>query len=218
MSKRAPKIRPKVISFLQEKGGSGKTTMSTNIARGLILREYDVLLVDADPQGSARDWNEKNSATLVPVVGLDRETIATDLKGVMSGYDFVIIDGAPQISRLSAAAVRASDLVLIPVQPSPYDIWASLNLVELIKGRREITDGSPDAAFIVSRVIKNTKLSNEVSEILCEYGIPVFKSFTSQLVVYPTTAAQGCSVFDCGPSAAQEEISKIIDEILERFA
>ena len=84
-----------------------------------------VLLVDADPQGSTRDWNEANGGSFILVVGLDRETLAKDLQGISHGYDWIVIDGAPQVAKLSVAAVKAADLVLIPVQPSPYDIWAT---------------------------------------------------------------------------------------------
>jgi chromosome partitioning protein len=210
--------KPRVISFLQEKGGAGKTTISTNVSRGLRLRGYKVLLVDSDPQGSTRDWNESNQGSLVPVVGLDRETLHVDIKALMSDYDFVVIDGAPQLSKMSASAIKCSDIILIPVQPSPYDIWASLDLVELIKSRQGITNGSPSAAFIISRVIKNTKLSKEINETLTEYGIPVFDSFTSQLVAYPTSASDGKSVYE-NPVwvPAMTEIENIIDEILRRY-
>lgn len=216
------KKEPKVISFLQEKGGSGKTTMSINVAHGLVIRGFKVLLVDGDPQGSARDWNAQNEGTIVPVIGLDRETLPVDLKAVKEGYDFIIIDGAPQISKLSAAAIRASDIILIPVQPSPYDVWASIDLVELIKARQEVTGGSPKAAFIISRVIKNTKLSKEINDVLSDYGIPVFENFTSQSVTYPTIAAIGETVYSPKyPVApvwkARDEIETIINELMERF-
>jgi len=211
--------KPIVISFLQEKGGAGKTTLATNVAHGLKLRGFSVLLVDNDPQGSSRDWNEENQGQLLPVIGLDRETIAKDIKAIKEGFDFIIIDGAPQLTRLSAAAIRASDIVLIPVQPSPYDVWASSNLVELIKARKEINNEMPHAAFIISRAIKNSKLSKEVSDSIKEYGLPVFKSHTTQFVVYPTTASIGQTVFNStvGTNPASMEISAIIDEIFEEF-
>lgn len=211
------KNKPIVISFLQEKGGSGKTTMSVNVAHGLDLMGYKVLLVDGDPQGSARDWNAQNGGLLVPVIGLDRETLPIDLKAVKGGYDFVIIDGAPQISKLSAAAIRASDIVLIPVQPSPYDVWASADLVELIKARQQVTQGTPKVAFVVSRVIKNTKLSKEISDVLAEYEIPVFDSFTSQSVAYPTAASTGGTVWSHKNNSQVSEIGEIINELLRRF-
>lgn len=187
------------IAILNQKGGAGKTTIATNLARAFYLDGKRVLLVDADPQGSLRDWNEANNGSIVPVIGLDRESLATDLNAVAGGYDLVIIDGAPQIAKLSVAAVKASDLVLIPVQPSPYDIWACADLVDLIEARREVTGGRPSAAFVISRSIRNTKLSTEVAEALSNYGLPILKVGTTQRVIYPSSAAEGKTVFCVEP-------------------
>lgn len=209
---------PSVIAVLNQKGGSGKTTIATNLAFALKQAGHKVLLIDSDPQGSARDWNEANGGALLPVVGLDRETLPSDLKAIQSGYDFVVIDGAPQIARLAAAAVKAADVVLIPVQPSPYDIWAAADLVELIEARREITEGKPKAAFVISRAIKNTRLSGEVSEALAGYELPVLQNFTTQRVVYPTTASTGGTVFSEAGNPAIAEIEAIMGEVMELLA
>ena len=204
-----------VISVLNQKGGVGKTTIATNLARGLNLRNIKTLLVDGDPQGSARDWHEANNANLVECIGMDRETLPQDIKAVIHNYDVILIDGAPQIAKLSAAAIRASDIVLIPVQPSPYDIWATADLVQLIKHKQEVSD-SPKAAFIISRVIKNTLLSKDVGDALLEYGFPVLKGRTSQLVAYSNSASEGKSVF-CDRGQANVEFSALIDEIIEKY-
>lgn len=206
---------PRIIAVLNQKGGSGKTTIATNLAHALALGGVRVLLVDSDPQGSARDWNEANGGQVLPVVGLDRETLPTDLKAISGGYDFVVVDGAPQVARLAAAAVKVADLVLIPVQPSPYDIWAAADLVEVVKARQEITDGKPVAAFVISRSIRNTKLSGEVTEALAGYGFPVLQHGTTQRVVYPTSAAVGQTVFsDPANVAAIGEMEAIATELL----
>lgn len=204
-----------IIAVLNQKGGSGKTTIATNLAHALKLAEANVLLVDADPQGSARDWNEANGGQLLPVVGLDRETLPVDLKAIMSGYDFVVIDGAPQIAKLAAAAVKTADVVIIPVQPSPYDIWAAADLVEVIKARQDITEGKPAAAFVISRAIKHTKLSGEVTEALNGYGFPILPHGTTQRVIYPTSAASGQTVFSEPNNPAIAEIEAIAKDILE---
>lgn len=204
-----------IIAVLNQKGGSGKTTIATNLAHALKLAEANVLLVDADPQGSARDWNEANGGQLLPVVGLDRETLPVDLKAIMSGYDFVVIDGAPQVAKLAAAAVKTADVVIIPVQPSPYDIWAAADLVEVIKARQDITEGKPAAAFVISRAIKHTKLSGEVTEALNGYGFPILPHGTTQRVIYPTSAASGQTVFSEPNNPAIAEIEAIAKDILE---
>ena len=124
-----------IVAVLNQKGGSGKTTLAINLAHALQRDGETVLLVDADPQGSARDWHEVNAGAVLDVVGLDRETLARDLK-VVGTYDWVLIDGAPQIAKLSAVAVKVADLVLIPVQPSPFDVWACADLVEMVDARQ----------------------------------------------------------------------------------
>jgi chromosome partitioning protein len=204
----------KVISVINQKGGCGKTTIATNLAYGIHLIGYKTLLVDSDPQGNARDWNEANKGELIPVVGLDRETLPKDLNAVVNGYDFVVIDGAPQVAKMTLAAIKASDLVLIPVQPSPYDIWACAETVELVKSRQEAMNGKPKALFILSRVIKGTKLGSEVSEALSAYELPVMKSFTSQRVVYASSAASGKTVLTDTNVDARQEIESVVSEIL----
>ena len=204
-----------IISVLNQKGGSGKTTISSNLAHSFPLDGHKVLLVDSDPQGSLRDWNEANGGELLPVVGLDRETLPKDLKAVSNGYDFIIIDGAPQIAKMSAAAVKAANLILIPVQPSPYDIWACADLVDIIIARQEVTDGLPKAYFLISRAIKNTKLGNEIKSALSDYKLPIMKTFTTQKVAYPTTAAEGKTVFSEPECNAAKEITAIKTEVME---
>ena len=203
------------IALLNQKGGSGKTTISTNLAHALKLDGLNVLLVDADPQGNARDWNEANDGELLPVVGLDRETLPKDLSAIATGYDWIVIDGAPQVARLSAAAVKAADIILIPVQPSPYDIWACADLVDIIKARQDVTDGQPYAGFVISRSIKNTRLSSEVTKALKDYELPILKSGTTQRVAYPTTASEGRTVMGSSDDKADREISALKREVLQ---
>ena len=207
--------RTRTVAVPNQKGGAGKTTLATNLAHALLRGGSEVLLVDADPQGSARDWSEASEGGICPVVGLDRETLARDLPAITDGYDWVVIDGPPQIARISAAAVTVADVVLIPVQPSPYDIWACADLVDIVQARRSVMDGQPMAAFIIARAIMNTKLSKEVSTALDGYGLPVFKARTTQRVAYPTTAATGSTVFSDPSGPAAREIESIRQEMEE---
>lgn len=206
----------KIIAFLNQKGGVGKTTLATNIARAIQTDGHNVLLVDSDPQGSARDWRAANEDHSLPVVGLDRKTLDKDIRAVSKGYDYIVIDGAPQLAELSAAAIKCADLVLIPVQPSPYDVWACGDLIDLLKARQEVTDGKPKAGFVISRVIKHTQLSRDVVEALGDYGLPVLDETVGQRQAYPKTAAQGLTVIDTDPEGdAALEVKRLVKRIQE---
>ncbi|WP_417221244.1 ParA family partition ATPase [Arthrobacter sp.] len=202
-----------VISVINQKGGVGKTTVATHLATALRLAGHSVLLVDSDPQGSARDWAAVQEDHPLSVVGMDRPTIERDLKSI-APVDFVIIDGAPQAADLAVSAIKASDFVLIPVQPSPYDIWATADLVELVKQRIEITDGNLQAAFVVSRAITGTNIGKEVSGVLEGYELPILESRVHQRVNYASSAASGSTVLEDQPdSEGAKEMAQLAAEI-----
>ncbi|MBU2851641.1 ParA family partition ATPase [Acidithiobacillus ferrivorans] len=206
-----------VIAVLNQKGGSGKTTIATHLARALQIDGADVLLVDSDPQGSARDWAAVREDQPLTVVGIDRPTIERDIKNI-ARKDFVVIDGAPQAADLAVSAIKAASFVLIPVQPSPYDIWAAADLVELVKQRIEVTDGKLQAAFVVSRAIKGTRIGSEVAEALAGYGLPVLESRITQRVSYPSTAAAGTTVMDTEPAGdAAAEVRALAAELKQKL-
>lgn len=208
----------KVIAVLNQKGGSGKTTIATHLARGLQLQGHSVLLVDSDQQGSARDWRAVDEDNPVPVIGLDRPTLDKDLKNV-SDKEFVVIDGSPQATNLALSAIKAADFVLIPVQPSPYDVWATSDLVDLVQQRIEMTDGKLKAAFVVSRAIQNTNIGKEVAAVLQDYNLPVFDARIVQRVSYPNSASVGKTVFETesAKSSAVTEITQLVNEVKTFF-
>lgn len=203
-----------VISVLNPKGGSGKTTLATNLAQALHLRGHKVLIVDSDPQGSARDWHAASEANPLPLVSLDRANNIKTLSSMTASYDHIVLDGAAKLEDIIAAAIKASDFILIPVQPSPYDIWAASDLVDFIKARQEVTDGSPRAAFVITRHIEGTRLGDDVRKALDEYGLPVFRTTITQRQVYPQTASEGRTVLDSDNAKARDEIGRIADELV----
>ncbi|WP_279392672.1 ParA family partition ATPase [Rathayibacter sp. VKM Ac-2929] len=201
-----------VIAVLNQKGGSGKTTISMNLARALQLDGHDVVLVDSDPQGSARDWAAAAEESPVPTIGIDRPTHSRDVPKIQARY--VIIDGAPQTAELAVSALSSADLVLIPVQPSPLDVWATADLVSLVKQRIMITGGKLKAAFVISRAGTGTNLSAEIRETLAEYELPVLVTTIGQRVAYPTTAKDGSTVVDTKLDlAASNEVRELAAEV-----
>lgn len=205
----------KVIAVLNQKGGAGKTTVSTNLACWLHSQGHRVLLADLDPQGSASDWSEeRDSEDDFPVIRMGTK-VARDLPKISAEYDYVVLDGAPQIAELAAPAVKAAQCVLIPCQPSPFDIYSCETLVDLITARQDVTEGHPKAAFVISRAIKNTHLSREVRQALADYQLPIFDAITSQRVAY-ADCANGGSVMDLPESdKARQEIEALGREMME---
>ena len=204
-----------IVAVLNPKGGSGKTTLSANLARALLDRDLSVLLVDTDPQGSARDWHAADPDNSMELIALDRPSTLRTLGKLAGTYDVTILDGAAKLEDMIAAAIKVSDWILIPLQPSPYDVWAVADLVELIGARQEVTDGKPGAAFVIMRRIEGTRLGLDVRTALAEYALPTFTAAIAQRQVYPRTAAVGHTVFDPGGNAAaRKEIIAVTDELL----
>lgn len=199
-----------VVSILNTKGGAGKTTLSTNLAVALARSGESVVVVDADIQQSALSWSESGGSEFVPVVGLATKALDKGLAAVAG--DWKVIDGPPHAADIAAACIRAADLVLIPVQPSPYDIWAAANTVEAVTARQSVTGGIPQARFVISRAITGTAISGEVREALAGYEIPTLEAGTCQRVAYAEAAAGG-SVLDSDKAAAAE-IQAIAAEVI----
>ena len=205
---------PTIVAILNRKGGTGKTTLATNISVALQKGGAKVLLVDSDPLGSDLDWHTAGGGDSLPMIGLDRPTIDRDIKAVTGQFDWIVVDGAPLEVNMSVATIKCADIVLIPVQPSPYDIWAVEDLVDVIKERQSITGGKPKTAFVISRQIKRTTLGNEVRDALTDYKLPVFEHGTFQRVIYAKAAADGKSVIDAEPDGdAAKEVHLLIDEL-----
>ena len=205
------------IAVLNPKGGSGKTTVATCLARALESDGSRVLLVDSDPQGSARDWHAIDPDNPTPVVGMDRAGGLRTLEQ-MAGYDWMVIDGAGRYEKITAEAVRIADLVLIPVQPSPYDIWAIAELIDLVKQRQTISGGQPILGAVISRMVPGTVLGRDINEALAEIGVEHLDTQLGQRQIYPQTANQGRTPLEADPDGkAALEISALADEIRKVF-
>lgn len=205
-----------IVGVLNQKGGVGKTTLSVNLAASLARGSSRVLLIDADPQGSALDWAAaRQSEPLFSVVGLPRPTVHKEIAQIGHGYDHIIIDGPPRVTDLARSAIMASDVVLIPVQPSPYDIWAADEVVKLID-EAKVYNEKLKSAFVVNRKIANTAIGRDVGEALASYPIPSLTASVTQRVVFSESAAQGLAVYEIDSAGlAAGEIEALVAELME---
>ena len=205
-----------IVGVLNQKGGVGKTTTSIGIASVLAKRGDRVLVIDADPQGSSLDWAAaREGEALFTVVGLPRASIHKEIANLAKDYDHVIIDGPPRVTDLARSAILASDVVLIPVQPSPYDIWAANEVVELIK-EASVFKENLKSCFVINRKIVNTAIGRDVVDALSTYPVPVLENSIAQRVIFAESAAQGKAVFELEsehPGAL--ELNAVVSELEE---
>ena len=203
-----------VISFLNQKGGVGKTTLAVNVAAELARNEHDVLLIDADKQGSASTWASLREEADFKVVSLARENMARDAMKLAAGHTYTVIDGPPHAESISRSCIVASDLVLLPIEPSGLSTWASDLTVRQIREAQEIKYNLK-CGFVVSRKIGNTVIGREIRALAAEQNIPILAAEINQRVAYAESLTMGRTIFEWAPgSFAAEEIEKLTEEIL----
>ncbi|KAA9013211.1 AAA family ATPase [Sphingobium limneticum] len=206
-----------IVAFLNQKGGVGKTTLALHLAGAWSARGRRVLVVDADPQASALDWADQRLREGLPrlfgVLGLARETLHKELPDLARDTDHLIIDGPPRVAGIARSALLAADLVLIPAQPSPFDGWASSEMLRLLDEAR-IFRPELRARMLLNRCAARTVIARETAEALADQDPPMLASRVGQRVAFADAARTGrlASESDTGQMATRD-IEALADEL-----
>ena len=206
-----------IVALLNQKGGVGKTTLALHLAGEWARTGSRVTLIDADPQGSALDWSQQRAREGCPrlfgVVGLARDTLHREAPELARDFDHVVIDGPPRVAGLMRSALLATDLVLIPVQPSPFDGWASAEMLALLTEAR-IYRPELAARFVLNRCGARTVIARETAETLADHDPPLLAATIGQRVVFADAAQSGRLASEINAdSPATREIAALAAEI-----
>ncbi|CBH22716.1 plasmid partition protein ParA (plasmid) [Salinibacter ruber M8] len=204
-----------VIAVQNPKGGCGKTTIAVNLARAVQLDGFDVVILDTDEQGSARDWRAR-SPSGYDGPRVERATSAGKLGRLVErhaeGADAVVIDGSARLGKHTGAVVAVADVLLIPVQPSALDLWGTVEFMNTVEDASEELPVRP--AFVASRRDPRTNLSEQVSDALQVYDFPVLQG-TAQRVAYAYSVQDGRTVLDGYDDKAAGEVRQLLEETAE---
>ncbi|HHR5914030.1 TPA: AAA family ATPase [Providencia alcalifaciens] len=201
----------KVISFLNPKGGSGKTTSTINIST-CIAKNNRVAVVDTDPQKSLANWNQAEKANFDVFTATSEKDVYT-IRKELADYDYVIIDGAGALSVITAAAVMVSDLVIIPVTPSPLDFSASGSVISVLEAQSY--NRPVECRFLITRKVEQATMLTVLRESIMATGIVPLKTAITQRQSYVKSVLDGETVFDTNDNAAKGEIEILTLEILK---
>jgi len=206
------------IALVSNKGGVGKTTLSMNVASGLNRRDSAGIL-DADPQQSSTHWARVGNLSgfkSPELITLVDESLEEQVKLLAGKHRYTIIDCPPSIdSPQTHKALRIADVALVPVQPSPVDLWATVHIAGVVK---EAHKDNPElkAYLVLNQLEPRTTLSRVMQGAMGQLGLPVLQTALRRRAVYRNCLLDGRTVYDSGVrgSDAVQEIEAIIEEVV----
>lgn len=202
-----------IISFVNQKGGVGKTTTAINLAASLKRRNKELLFIDADPQGSATRWHAVESNNAFEVMHHPDPINKEDIEALSQDYDYVVIDAPPAISEITKSILDVSELSIIPLSPSSLDIWSCKGTLEMIEESRP-QNPDMDVKLLINRKIPGTRLGREARASLDIFDMDVMDSELCQRVAFIEAMTSGVSVMQYAPgSKAADEVEQLCDEI-----
>ena len=204
-----------VIALIGNKGGAGKTTLAINLATVLNERSPTFLL-DADPQGSALHWAAMVENTAMPTVIDATAHPDIAINENQGKADYLLVDCPPQLhAEQTQATLAHADLALVPVLPSPLDLWASVAVGNTIESMQAVNPGL-QAMLVINQLEPRTRLSRMVTDAIQELEIPVARTALHRRVIYRSCILEGKSVNQMGSAGilAAEEINHLLGEIL----
>lgn len=205
----------RVITIAQQKGGAGKTTIAAQLAVALADGgRATVALVDIDPQASLSAWFGMRQARLgeeaggLTLKGVAGWRLSTEIDRLKNAADWIIVDSPPHAETEAKAAIRAADVILVPVQPSPMDLWATAPTLEV--ARKEKTT----ARVVLNRLPPRGKLVETVQEELARMDLAVTEARLGNRLAFASSMMDGLGVLETsGRSAAAKEIRALADEV-----
>jgi chromosome partitioning protein len=205
-----------VIALVGNKGGAGKTTLAVNLAAGL-AKQTSAIVIDADPQGSAIQWNAFTDTDAANSVLEARVDLNVQLNELSRAYEYIVIDCPPSVSSPQTIRVlKVCNLALIPVQPSPVDLWATVHIEKAVQQARQ---SNPDlrALLVINQLETRTTLSRLVRDALSEIDLPVASIALRRRAVFRNSALEGKNVFEMGHRGidAAREIDELIHEVIK---
>ena len=208
----------KIVTFANQKGGTGKTTLATNLAVLWSNSQYKVAVIDADPQKSLAHWIEARkkyygeSEIGIDVYQYHTHSLGEDIKKIKRKYNFIIIDSPPSITYDTIQIVKNSDRIFVPVQPSPVDLMATIPFLNLVKQERK------KAIVILNRVMPRARLTDAIVMRLRYAGAKIARSRISSKVIYAETYSVGRGVVDISVTTdVSKEIINVGNEILRNL-